>query len=102
MNFAYLDARSLLETVLAPHAPDPVPTVPCELGPEWKEFEEELGNFKSEYVKTRAQLPVNLAALNEKREEMNVLRMMAENSNSPDLKEKLEDLLDKHESEEGI
>ena len=102
MNFAYLDARSLLETVMAPHGPEPVQTIPCELSPEWKEFEEELGNFKSEYVKTRAQLTVNLAALNEKREEMSVLRMMIENVNSQDLKEKLENILDKYESDEGI
>lgn len=102
MNFAYLDARSLLETVLAPHGPEPVPVVPCELGPEWKEFGEELGTFKSEYVKTRAQLTVNLAALNEKREEMNVLHMMIENVTSPDLKEKLNDIVDKYESDEGI
>jgi len=45
---------------------------------------------------------VNLASLNEKQEEMNVLRMMIDNVNSPDLKEKLEDILSKHESEEGI
>jgi rubrerythrin len=102
MNFAYLDARSLLETVLAPHAPEPIPTIPCDIGPEWKEFGEELGNFKSEFVKIRTQLSVNLAALNEKREEMNVLRMMIENVNSPELKEKLEDILDNYESQEGI
>ena len=102
MNFAYLDARSLLEQVLAPHGPEPVQTIPCELGPEWKEFGEELGNFKSEYVKTRAQLTVNLANLREKQEEMNVLRMMIENVTSQDLKEKLEDIVDKYESEEGI
>ena len=45
---------------------------------------------------------MNLAALNEKHEEMNVLRMLIDNVNSQDLKEKLEDILDKHESEEGI
>ena len=102
MNFAYLEARSLLETVLTPHSPAPVQTVPCELGTAWEDFDKELGKFKSEFVKTRAQLTVNLAALNEKQEEMNVLRMMIENVNSPDLKEKLEDILNNYESEEGI
>ena len=102
MNFAYLDARSLLETVLSPHGPEPVQAIPCELGPEWEEFGKELGRFKSEYVKTRAEATVNLAALHEKQEEMNVLRMMIENVNSSDLKEKLEDILSNHESEEGI
>lgn len=102
MNFAYLEARSLLETVLTPHSPAPVQTVPCELGTAWEDFDKELGKFKSEFVKTRAQLTVNLAALNEKQEEMNVLRMMIDNVNSPDLKEKLEDILNNYESEEGI
>jgi lipopolysaccharide biosynthesis regulator YciM len=102
MNFAYLEARSLLETVLAPHSPAPVQSVPCELGSAWEDFDKELGKFKSEFVKTRAQLTVNLAALNEKQEEMNVLRMMIDNVNSPDLKEKLEDILNNYESEEGI
>jgi lipopolysaccharide biosynthesis regulator YciM len=102
MNFAYLEARSLLETVLTPHSPAPVQTVPCELGTAWEDFDKELGKFKSEFVKTRAQLTVNLAALNEKQEEMNVLQMMIENVNSPDLKEKLEDILNNYESEEGI
>ena len=102
MNFAYLDARSLLETVMGPPPPEPVQTIPCDLGTEWAEFGEELGKFKSEFTKTRAELTVNLAALNEKHEEMNVLRMLIDNVNSRDLKEKLEDILSKHESEEGI
>jgi lipopolysaccharide biosynthesis regulator YciM len=102
MNFAYLDARSLLETVMGPPAPEPVQAIPCDLRTEWTEFGEELGKFKSEFTKTRAELTVNLAALNEKHEEMNVLRMLIDNVNSRDLKEKLEDILSKHESEEGI
>ena len=100
-DFPLPDGRDV-RNVLVKKGDLSVQTIPCELGPEWKEFEEELGNFKSEYVKTRAQLTVNLAALNEKREEMSVLRMMIENVNSQDLKEKLENILDKYESDEGI
>jgi lipopolysaccharide biosynthesis regulator YciM len=102
MNFAYLDARSLLETVIGGPSPEPVQAIPCDLGPTWAEFGEELHKFKMEFTKIRAQVTVNLAALNEKQEEMNVLRMMIDNVNSPDLKEKLEDIISKHESEEGI
>jgi len=102
MNFAYLDTRSLLETVMGPPPPEPVQAIPCDLGPKWQEFGDELGKFKSEFTKIRAQLTVNLAALTEKQEEMNVLRMLIDNVNSPNLKEKLEEILSKHESEEGI
>ena len=101
MNFAYLDARSLLEIALNAPAPEPIQPVPCDLGPVWEAFGAELGKFKSEFVKTRADLTVNLAALNEKREELNVLRMIVENINSQGLKEQLEDIIDKHETEEG-
>ena len=55
MNFAYLDARSLLETVMAPPPAEPVQAVPCDLGSTWTDFGEELGKFKSEFTKTRAQ-----------------------------------------------
>lgn len=101
MNFAYLDARSLLETVLNPASPEPVQTIPCDLGPVWEAFGTELGKFKKEFVKTRADLTVNLAALNDKREELNVLRMMIENINSQDLKGQLEEIIYKYETEEG-
>ena len=101
MNFAYLDARSLLETVMTP-VPEPVAAIPCELGSEWVDFEKELGKFKTEYIMTRTDTSIKLAQLNEKQEEMNVVRMLIENVNSQDLKEKLEDMLDKYESAEGI
>lgn len=100
MNFAYLDARSLLETVMAP-TPEPVQAIPCDLGPTWQEFGEELHKFKMEFAKTRAQVTINLAALTEKQEEMNVLRMLIDNVNSQDLKKKIEDMLEEHESEKG-
>ena len=101
MNFAYLDARSLLDTVLGP-IHDPVPSVPCDLGPVWDDFAGELGKFKTEFVKTRAELTRSLAKLGEKREELNVIKMMSENVNSPGLKEKLEEIVDNYESDEGI
>ena len=102
MNFAYLDPRSLFETVLATPHHDPVPTIPCELGPVWDGFSEELSKFKMEFVKARAELTSNMAKLIEKREEINVLKMMIDNINSEGLKEKLVEILDNYESEEGI
>jgi hypothetical protein len=102
MNFAYLDTRSLLESVLAVPQHDPIPTIPCELGPTWESFSEELGKFKMEFVKAKAELTRNMAELNQKREEINVLKMMIDNINSEGLKEKVVEILDNYESEEGI
>lgn len=102
MNFAYLDARSLLETVIGPPPSEPVQAIPCDLGPTWQEFGEELHKFKMEFTKTRAQFTIKFAALTEKQEEMGVLRMMIDNVTSTGLKEKIEDMLSKYESEEGI
>lgn len=102
MNFAYLDARGLLESLLAPPPADPVIPEPCELDAEWKDFEKELGNFKSKFVKTRAELTRLTTALNTQREEINVIKMMIENVSSDGLKAKLSELVDKHESEQDI
>ena len=102
MNFAYLDTRSLLETVLnTPMAP-PVQPTPYELDEEWKNFEKELGNFKSKFTKARADYTKTSAKLRAAQEEVNVVRMMIDNVSSQGLKQKLSDLVDNHESEEGV
>jgi hypothetical protein len=101
MNFAYLDASSLLDQILRP-SPDPVPPVPCELGQNWVDFEAELSKFKDEFNSVRISTQKDLALLNEKKDEISVIRMMLENVNSTGLKRTLEDMLYKHESEEGI
>lgn len=103
MNFAYLDAQSLIENFTTiPHNYDPVPTIPCDLGPTWEDFAVELGKFKMDFVKARADLTRNMAKLNEKREEINVLTMMIDNIKSASLKEKVVEILDNYESDEGI
>ena len=103
MNFAYIDARSLLETMLMPPQSDPPPAaVPWDLPEHWVEFEGQLGNYKSEFVKARADLTKKLATLNKKKEETNVLKMMIENVETHGLKERLVTMLDDYESEEGL
>lgn len=101
MNFAYLDAASMLESLIRP-VHEPLPITPCELDDTWRAFEEELGEFKMKYVGARADLAVASAQLREKREELNVMRMMLENVGSKDLKERLQTMIDDYEEEEKI
>ncbi len=101
MNFAYLDAAGILESLIRP-SPDPVVPMPCELDDTWKEFEGKLGEFKSEFVKVRAELTRSSAILNEKKEELSVLKMMLENINSHGLKERLEEMIQEYETKEEV
>ena len=102
MNFAYIDPAGLLSELLRAPPPDAVPPIPCELDERWAAFEKTLGEFKNEFAKGQVELVQSLSALNEKKEEINVLRMMFENISSEDLKEKLADLIQQYESDEGI
>ena len=102
MNFAYIDARSIFESMLAPPVDPPPPAIPYTLPEHWGAFEDQLGNYKSEFIKARADLTKNVAALAKKKEEMNVLKMMLENVESTSLKERLVTMLDDYEHEEGI
>jgi hypothetical protein len=101
MNFAYLDGVSMLESLIRP-APDPITPVPCELDDSWKEFEKQLGEFKSAFVKVRAELTRSAAHLNEKKEEIAVLRMLLDNVSSQGLKERLEEMIGEYETAEEV
>ena len=101
MNFAYLDARSLLES-LAPRPQEHVTPIPYELDPEWIEFEKSLSNFKTKFAQARVEAVEKLAELGEKKEEIGVVRMMLDNVSSQALKETLTEVLDNYETEEGI
>jgi hypothetical protein len=101
MNFAYIDAASIFEQLLQPQQPS-LMTIPWEPDAEWKSFEKELGNFKTKYNATRCETQVKMAELNQKTEEISVLKMMLDHVKSNDLKESLESMIYKHETEEGI
>jgi hypothetical protein len=101
MNFAYIDAAGVLESLIRP-PPEPVVPVPCELDAKWKEFEKRLGEFKSEFVKVRAELTRSSALLHEKKEEITVLKMMLDNVSSQGLKERLEEMIQEYENEEDV
>lgn len=102
MNFAYLDTRSLFESVLPPLNTSPIDALPYDLDNRWKSFEKELGEFKNEFAKARIEYIQKHTLFTEKSEELNLLKMMIDNILSEDLKQKFVDILDKHESEEGI
>lgn len=101
MNFAYLDAAGVLESLVRP-PPDPIIPVPHELDDSWKGFEKTLGNFKTELVKNRVEFTKNSSLLHEKKEEINVLHMMLDNVTSDGLKERLEEMIEAYEVEQQI
>ncbi len=101
MNFAYLDARNLLESVLvAP--PEPIEPIPCELDENWREFGSTLARFKAEYTRKHTDLSITSSLLRERREEVETLKMMLENVNSQGLKERLTEMIQEYEAEHNI
>jgi hypothetical protein len=103
MNFAYLDTRSLIESIITPPSPhEHIEAIPYSLDQKWLSFEKELSNFKNEFAKARIEYRQKHDELCEKKEELAVFKMISENINSPSLKNKLIDIADSFESEEGI
>ena len=87
MNFAYIDTRGLLENVLGSFPPPVrVEPTPCTLTKEWTDFETELSKFKKEYAKARSEYAQNISILQERQEEVNVVKMMLENVSSESLR----------------
>ena len=90
MNFAYIDTRGLLENVLGSFPPPVrVEPTPCTLTKEWTDFETELSKFKKEYAKARSEYAQNISILQERQEEVNVVKMMLENVSSESLRNQL-------------
>ena len=102
MNFAYIDARSLLESIIPPQPYEHVDAIPYKLDQRWIAFEKELSNFKLELAKARIEYKQKHDELCEKKQEINVIKMISENISSPKLKDKLAELSDSFESEEGV
>jgi hypothetical protein len=101
MNFAYLDARDLLASIL--HEPEiPLNPLSCELSPEWKAFEETLGSFKLEYSRKHRELAEKTAEREEKTADLKMLKSTIESFANQDLKTMVTCLIDSYESEEGI
>jgi len=101
MNFAYLDARAMIESIL--HEPEvPMNPIPCELSDEWKAFEETLAQHKLEYAMKRRELSTKMAELDEKTCELKLLKNTVEGFKNLDIKVLVDSLVDRYESDEGI
>ena len=113
-SFAYIEpARTILELSLealnggfAPlnSSPDEleVPVIPCELDDTWKQFEQELGNFKLKLKKAKTELAARSAQLNEIDKRTHLSKFIVENVSTEDLKAKLVEVIDNYEKEEGL
>ena len=112
-GFAYIDpSQAILEMTLeamggfAPihHQMKPanIPTVPCELDAEWKDFEKELGDFKRKFSKEKRDLGIKLNELEELQKSAQISKLIIDTVPSEDLKAKLISVVDNYESESGI
>ena len=73
MNFAYIDAQSIFESLIRPE-PNTVQSIPCDIEGDWVNFEKELGKFKEKYAHEQVELAQKVHELNEKLEEVNTLK----------------------------
>jgi Prokaryotic RING finger family 4 len=103
MNFTYIDSdpSALFSSLFRP-IEEPIEAIPCELDQTWIDFEKDLGNFKSKYVKVQNELAQSISELNSKKDEVSVMKTVLDNVTSPGLKQSLEELIYKYESSEGI
>jgi hypothetical protein len=101
MNFAYLDARALIESVLQ-EPEEPLTPLPWEPTEDWKKFEETLDKFKRQYALKQRDLSSKLAELDDKRKDVKLLNSALDSVSNPDLKLRVEGILVRYESDEGI
>jgi hypothetical protein len=101
MNFSYIDARAMIESIL--HEPEvALNPLPCELSEDWKNFEETLSKFKTEYAKNRRELSTKMAELDQKTKDVKLLKHTSDGFENDDLKMMVHSLVDSYEFEEGI
>lgn len=96
MNFAYLDLSDL-----AP-PPPPLTPIPCSLDEAWQNFEKELSKFKLEFARTRSELVTKTVELDQKSDDMHVLKTFMERLSSSDLKASVDNIIDNYAVEAGI
>jgi hypothetical protein len=108
-SFAYLDpATSFLELALGNFTPIPqdsplhIQAEECELDDSWKEFEQNLGNFKRKLAKVKRDLGIKTAELEKIHKSSQIAKVFIDNIPSDDLKAKILEVVDNYESEEGI
>jgi len=73
-----------------------------ELDQRWLEFESNLGEFKLEFSKARAELTKASHAFKNKFEDINYLKLIIENVTSPELKDRISTLIEEFEFSEDV
>jgi Zinc finger, C3HC4 type (RING finger) len=101
MNFAYLDARDIMERLIGP-VHEPLVPETCELDDSWKKFEKELGKFKLECAVVQRELNHLMTELDRKRDDVDQLRAASEGVTNQDLKVVLENMIDNYVVDSGL
>ena len=114
MSYSYINpSQGILEMTLEAlggFAPVPthqmalpeIPTITCDLDPEWKEFEWKLGEFKRKFYKAKRDLGLKTNELDEFQKSSTIAKLILDNVPSEDLKTRVASVIDNYESESGI
>ena len=98
MNFSFLEPMSDLCFRATPN----VAPTPVELDDSWKNFEKELGGFKTQYAKARAAVTVLQSRLTSKCADVSVIEIASKVLKSDDLKAMISKLIGEYEKAEGV
>jgi hypothetical protein len=79
-----------------------IPTIECELEPEWNEFEVKLGEFKRKFYKAKRDLGIKTNELGDLQKSSTIAKLIVDNVPSEDLKTRVASVIDNYESEVGI
>jgi len=100
MNFSYLEP--LTEFAFRSVAPPAVQPTPTELDDSWKAFEVELGSFKTQYAKSRANVTILSSRIAAKQADLNILEMAAKVLKSDGLKGSIYDIVSEYQITEEL
>jgi hypothetical protein len=100
MNFSYLEP--LTEFAFRSVAAPAVQPTPTELDDSWKAFEVQLGSFKTQYAKSRANVTVLQSRIASKQADLNVLEMASKVLKSDGLKASVSDIVSEYQITEEL
>jgi len=100
MNYSFLEPLSdfALSSISAPH----VSPIPAELSKDWKDFERELGVYKTHYARARADATMCQSRLASKSTDVKLLEIVKKVIKSADLKSNVAQLIENFEQLEGV
>ena len=100
MNYSFLEPLTefAFRTVAAPS----VAPIPVDLDDSWTEFEKELGKYKMQYAKARANANILVSQLTSKQSDLNILEVASKVLKSSGLKANLAEVIGNYEVAEGV